>query len=107
MGFYYNLYFFIAEVQNPISNILKFSTNTKFFKLNMKVYYYVHSIFRMILFPLMSYKIYTIIRPLNYDLALYSYISTLIIYGMSILYYLNIFIKKSKTTIKYVDYKHW
>ena len=106
MVFYYNLYFFTIEIQNPLSNLLNFTTNTILFKLNMKLYYYIYSIFRIIFFPLMSYKIYTIIDKINPNLALYSYFSTLLIYGMSLFYYLDIF-KTHKNLDKIDNYRHW
>lgn len=85
--FYYNLYCFVAEFQNPMTIILALKNKES------DIYYFgIYTVFRIFLFPLLSYKTYLINKKINHKMAGYIYFSSKVIYAISVIYYLYILI---------------
>ena len=58
----YNLFCFVAEITNPFINLRHFTRDTTFYPFNIKIIFGTYSIFRMILFPVMSKQLYNAIQ---------------------------------------------
>lgn len=87
----YNLFCFIAEVTNPFINFRHFTRDTIFYPLNIKLIFGTYSIFRMILFPIMSKKLYNTILLTDSSRATSLIYLFSIIYVMSSVWYVKIF----------------
>lgn len=87
----YNLFCFIAEVTNPFINFRHFTRDTFFYSLNIKLIFGTYSIFRMILFPIMSKKLYNTILLTDSSRATSLIYLFSIIYVMSSVWYVKIF----------------
>lgn len=86
----YNLFCFIAEVTNPFINVRHFMRDTIYYPFAIKSIFGTYTIFRMILFPIMSKHIYDtmkLINPSNASLLNYLFIT---VYIMSTVWYFKI-----------------
>ena len=82
---YYNGLCFVAEVTNPFINLRHFTRDTEYYKLNIKIIFYMYMIFRIILFPMVSYKFLTIMPSKNLKILF------AIIYTMSLVWFGKIY----------------
>ncbi len=80
----YNLFCFVAEITNPFLNLRHFTKNTHLYRLNMLLILSTYSIFRVIIFPILSVKIY---KKIKRDSLMYLFS---VIYLMSIVWYSKI-----------------
>jgi hypothetical protein len=80
----YNLFCFVAEITNPFLNVRHFTKNTHLYRLNMLLILSTYSIFRVIIFPILSVKIYKEVRRESL-MYLFS-----VIYLMSMVWYSKI-----------------
>lgn len=86
----YNLFCFIAEVTNPFINFRHFTRDTIFYPLNIKLIFGTYSIFRMILFPIMSKQLYHSIQFTDPSRATSLIYLFSLVYLMSSVWYIKI-----------------
>ena len=85
--FYYNLYCFIAEFQNPFSQMFILSHETKYEKISRTVYFYVYALFRVILFPIVNRVVYAKNRTIQVQFAQVIFVCSDLIYIASLFYF--------------------
>lgn len=86
----YNLFCFVAEVTNPFINLRHFTRDTTFYPLNIKLIFGTYSIFRMILFPIMSKQLYQTIQLTDPSRATSLIYLFSVVYLMSSVWYVKI-----------------
>ena len=86
----YNLFCFVAEVTNPFINIRHFTRNTIYYPFIIKSILGTYSIFRMILFPIMSKQVYDKMKLINSSNTTSLFYLFLIVYVMSTVWYVKI-----------------